>query len=216
MAYEHDVFISYKREPSWTPWTRDHFKKLLQSYLGQDLGRQPDIFVDERITVGADWVDSLGEHLAKSRVLLAIFSADYFGSDWCVHELDMMLERSRACSRAKAEDARLIVPVVVHDGEHIPSAVQRLQPARFEKYRIAHINDASPDYHEFSKAMKQLSPAVAAAIKGAPAFATKWAAHHKARFNTIFKNSAASKPTLPTGFVLRRPSPPLKVPRPAI
>jgi hypothetical protein len=33
MTYQHDVFISYKREANWTPWTRDHFKNLLQSYL---------------------------------------------------------------------------------------------------------------------------------------------------------------------------------------
>jgi TIR domain len=216
MAYDHDVFISYKREQLWTPWTRDHFKKLLQSYLAQDLGYTPDIFVDERVTVGADWVDSLGEHLAKSRVLLAIFSADYFGSDWCVHELDMMLERSLACPRARAEDARLIVPVVVHDGELIPTPVQRLQPAPFDKYRIAHINEASPDYHEFSKAMKVLSPSVATAINGAPNFSTKWVGHHKTRFNQIFQNSAARKATPPTKFVLKRPSPPRRVPRPTI
>lgn len=53
MSYAHDVFISYKREARWTAWTRDHFRKLLASYLQQDLGREPEIFVDERIVVGA-------------------------------------------------------------------------------------------------------------------------------------------------------------------
>lgn len=216
MAYEHDVFISYKREQCWTPWTRDHFKKLLKSYLQQDLGHEPDIFVDERIVVGADWVDSLAEHLAKSRVLVAIFSADYFGSDWCVHELDMMLERSQACHGAKAEDARLIIPVVVHDGHLIPKPVKRLQPADFAAYRIAHINDASADYHEFSKEMKKLSPMVAKAIQGTPVFDAAWVDHHKQRFNEVFENTEVKTRTPPTKFFLVPPLPPRSVPRPTI
>lgn len=216
MAYEHDVFISYKREPNWTLWTRDHFKTLLKSYLQQDLGQEPDIFVDERIVVGADWVDSLAEHLAKSKVLIAIFSGDYFGSDWCVHELDMMLERSQACHGAKAEDARLIIPVVVHDGDHIPKPVKRLQPADFAAYRIAHINNASPDYHEFSKEMRKLSPMVAKAIQETPAFDAKWIAHHKERLNVVFDNMEAKIHTPPVKFTLSRPTPPKVVPRPLI
>lgn len=216
MAYEHDVFISYKREENWTPWTRDHFKKLLKSYLQQDLGREPEIFVDERIVVGADWVNSLAEHLAKARVLITIFSADYFGSDWCVHELDLMLERSQSCHGATAEDARLIIPVVVHDGDLIPKPVKRLQPADFAAYRIAHINNASPDYHEFSKEIKKLSPMVANAILGSPTFNKKWLKHHKERFNTVFENLEAKIHTPPTKFSLKRPTPPKAVPRPLI
>ena len=216
MAYEHDIFISYKREYCWTPWTRDHFKKLLKSYLQQDLGREPNIFVDERIIVGADWVNSLAEHLANSKILISIFSADYFGSDWCVHELDMMLERSRACLGANAEDARLIIPVVVHDGEYIPKPVKRLQPADFAAYRIAYINETSPDYHEFSKEMRRLSPMVAKAIQEAPVFDSKWIDHHKERFNKVFENLEKNLPTDPEQFVLRRPLAPIMVPRPTI
>lgn len=213
MSYKHDVFISYKRELCWTPWTRDHFKKLLASYLQQDLGRAPEIFVDERIIVGADWVDSLAEHLATSRVLVAIFSADYFGSDWCIHELDLMVERSQAVPGAKAEDVRLIIPVIVHDGNLIPHPVTRRQPAHLEKYRIAHINDATPDYHEFSKEMRTLSPMVATAINGAPDYDDKWIAHHKQRLNAVF--DAADKKTHfpPTKFKLVPPSPPSAPPR---
>ncbi len=81
MDYKHDVFISYRRQELWTSWTRDHFKPLLGSYLQQELGGKPDIFVDERIEVGIDWVDALAEHLAASKIMVAIFSGDYFGSD---------------------------------------------------------------------------------------------------------------------------------------
>jgi hypothetical protein len=213
MAYQHDVFISYRRELLWTPWTRDHFKKLLSCYLQQELGRQPEIFVDERIVVGADWVDDLGEHLATSAVLVAIFSGDYFGSDWCLHELDLMLERSRAVPKAKPDDARLIIPVVVHDGELIPQPVKRLQPAQLDKYRIAYICEQTPDYHEFSKAMKALAPAVAAAIRNAPDDDPTWIAHHQGRFNEVFEAQESGTTLDPRQFVAKRPVPPTAPPR---
>jgi hypothetical protein len=208
------MFISYKRQECWTPWTRDHFKKLLQGYLQQDLGRAPEIFVDERITVGSDWVDSLAEHLACSRVLVAIFSADYFGSDWCVHELDLMLERSQAIPHAKADDARLIIPVIVHDGDLIPVPVKRIQPDHLEKYRIAYINESTSDYHDFSKAIRDLSPMVANAVTSAPDFEAKWMDHHKERLNRIFDESEKGRCVLPTKFTLTKPSPPTTPPRP--
>jgi hypothetical protein len=214
MAYRHDVFISYRREPNWTPWTRDHFKKLLACYLQQELGGAPEIFVDERIVVGADWVEELGEQLATSKVLIAIFSGDYFGSDWCLHELDLMLERSRAVPKAKPEDARLIIPVVVHDGDLIPEPIKRLQPAPLHKYRIACMCEATPDYHDFSKAMRDLvAPAVAAAIRNAPDSDPKWIAHHQERFNAVFAAMESGQTLDPKQFMARRPAPPTAPPR---
>lgn len=109
MAYQHDVFISYKREQLWTPWTRDHFKKLLQSYLSQDLGRSPDIFVDERVEVGEDWVGALAHLKAANRYdeaeplmrrALAI-DEQSFGSDHpkVATRLNNLAELLRATSR---------------------------------------------------------------------------------------------------------------------
>src|SRR3954451_9800243 len=98
MTYRHDVFISYKRELNWTDWTRDHFKELLKSYLQQDLGRTPDVFLDEHLEsdFGIDWVRGLGTHLATAKVIVVLFSRDYFASDWCVHELDLAMERAQS------------------------------------------------------------------------------------------------------------------------
>ncbi len=150
MPYQHDVFISYRRDTAWTQWTREHFKELLQTYLLDDLNRRPDIFLDERIEVGADWVDELGEHLARSKVVVALFSGSYFSSDWCIHELDLIVERAKG---AALPESRLIIPVVGHDGEHIPDCVARIQQADISKYRVAWLNKNAPDYYEVSKAI---------------------------------------------------------------
>jgi len=187
MSYQHDVFISYKRQELWTPWARDHFKKLLKAYLGQELDAEPDIFVDERLQVGADWVDALGEHLATSKVLIAIFSGDYFGSDWCLHELDLMLARSEEVSKGKASRLPLIIPVVVHDGESIPPEAKRIQPADMARFRNPYISGCAEDYYAFAQAMGQLAPQVADAIKAAPVFKSQWIGRCKKRFNSLYK-----------------------------
>lgn len=119
MSYQNHIFVSYKREELWTPWTRDRLKQLLISYLQPELGgERPEIFVDEFIDIGADYVDTLAEQLATSMALVAIFSGDYFASDWCLHELDLMLDRIGG-------RPGLIFPVVVHDCDSLPAPIDR-------------------------------------------------------------------------------------------
>jgi hypothetical protein len=213
MAYRHDVFISYKRQEVWTPWTRDHFKKLLNVYLQQELGWEPDIFVDERLAVGGDWVDGLAGHLAASRVLVAIFSGDYFGSDWCLHELDLMLARADAVAGGPAGRAPLIIPVVVHDGERIPPKAKRIQPADLSRFRIAYINKDTTLYQEFSQAMAQLAPHVAAAIQAAPAFDDRWVGDCQQRFNQVYEAECQNTWLEPETFQAQRPAPPNAPPK---
>lgn len=206
MPYKHDVFISYRRDVKRTPWTREHFKELLQAYLLDDLGRKAEIFIDERIEVGADWVDGLGENLAKSKVLVALLSRSYFGSDWCVHELDLIFERARQLKGSFLPEARLIIPVVVHDGEQIPNEIARLQKADISKYWVAELNTKAPDYPEFSNAIKRLSPAVAEAVEAVetgPAFDDSWIACCKKRFGEVYEASEKGTRLAPTQFALK-------------
>lgn len=212
MSYQHDVFISYRRQELWTPWARDHFKKLLEAYLQPELGVEPNIFVDERIHVGADWVDALGEHLATSKVLVAIFSGDYFGSDWCLHELDLMLARSTAASKGK-KHVHLIIPVIVHDGELIPPEAKRIQSTDMAKFRNPYINKETQDYQDFADAMGKLAPQVAEVIRSAPAFENKWIKQHRKRFNEVYKASILHKNLEPKQFIANRPAPPTAPPK---
>jgi hypothetical protein len=213
MPYQYDVFISYKRDVAWTQWTRDHFKKCLRSYLLDDLGHDPEIFIDERIEIGADWVEGLGESLAKSRVVVAIFSGSYFGSDWCVHELDLIVERARGCKGAGMPEARLIIPVLGHDGELIPDPVDRIQRTDISKYRVAWINESAPDYPEFSKVIKGMSPFIAKAVKNAPAFEDNWVASCQSRFGEVFQASKKGSRLPPTQFTLKTSHPPAAPPQ---
>ena len=68
--------------------------------------------------------------------MVALLSKDYFSSDWCVHELDLMMER--------ASNQDLIIPIVVHDGEVIPDAVRQLQYADFREFAIPVLPGCGP------------------------------------------------------------------------
>jgi hypothetical protein len=181
MDYLYDVFISYRRHPEWTPWTRQHVRNLLDAYLTQELGQSPRIFVDDRIEPGADWPHRLGESLARSRVLVVIFSGDYFGSPWCLHELDLMHTRL-----LRFPDSSLIVPVLGHDGDLIPGEIARLQRFDLTAFRNTDLQRRTPRYEQFSEAIRDLAPHVASAIGTAPRFDPAWVEEFRHRFDQVY------------------------------
>jgi hypothetical protein len=167
MSYQNDVFISYRREKNaWTPWARDTFKLALESCLQRELGDPPKIFIDDQTPIGANFVNHLASALAKSKVMIALLSKDYFSSDWCVHELDLMMER------AGGND--LIIPIVVHDGQAIPDAVALLQWADFRSYAIPALSHAGRLHAEFWSTLVGLAPRIGNAIETAPDYDPRW------------------------------------------
>jgi TIR domain len=193
MGYQNHLFVSYKREELWTPWTRDRLKRLLVSYLQPELGEYPEIFVDEFIDVGADYVDTLAERLATSMALVAIFSRDYFASDWCLHELDLMLDRMGG-------RPGLIFPVVVHDCEKLPAPINRIKPADLKKFRITHMAETGITYEEFSSAIKALAPGLAQVVRRAPEFKSVWVSTCASRLNEVYSALRAGDSCSPSHF----------------
>jgi hypothetical protein len=207
MAYTHDVFISYRRHAMWTPWVRDKVKPLLDGYMTQELGRQVDIFVDERIDPGVDWPHALGTSLASSRVMFAIFSGDYFGSEWCLHELDLMHQRQQ-CYPGTA----VIIPVIGHDGELIPVEIAKLQPVDMKEFRNPDIQPHTPRSERFADAMLKLAPRIRAAIVGAPPYDPIWTSACCARFSDIYAASNSGR-TVDLQTITRKPLPSPALPR---
>jgi hypothetical protein len=206
MSYGSDVFISYRREKhAWTPWARDTFRPALESCLQRELGDPPKIFIDHQTPIGANFVNHLASALARSKVMVALLSKDYFSSDWCVHELDLMMER------AGGND--LIIPVVVHDGHSIPDAVGLLQHADFRNYAIPALCDAGQLHAEFWSALMSLAPRIGSAIEAVPAFDPKWEPFFKQRFTQVHAAWKAGQRVPPKWFTLKTSSPPMTPPR---
>ena len=121
-----------------------------------------------------------------------------------------MLARAAAVGRSDYLEG-IIIPVVAHDGELIPDKINQLTRTDIKKYRIAHINRNTQDYHDFSLLIRDLSPAVANAISDAPTFQDAGVGECCSRFRDVFDAAIQGTSLAPKNFVLK-PFPGLSTP----
>jgi hypothetical protein len=125
--YSYDAFLSYSRKGEWPRFIERLFRPMLAHWLGAELGRTPKIYYDRRdVETGQRWPARLADGLSSSRVLVALWSKEYFSSDWCVAELTQMLTREESV-RVSGSDPRLVLATVIHDGEDFPASVADIQ-----------------------------------------------------------------------------------------
>ncbi len=124
MGYKYDLFISYKNQPGLVGWIADHFQPMLQRRLEFELPHQPTIFRDKvSIEAGDEWDPAIREALAKSRLMVAVLTPQYFTSPWCVAEWSAMEAREKLLKDARN---KLLIPVKFSNGDSFPgSATQR-------------------------------------------------------------------------------------------
>jgi len=129
MVYEYDVFYSYKTGFPFGDWVHEHLLPFLESYLGNALNRNVNLFVDRNgISSGDAWPERIKRALAHSRCLVAVWAPLYFNSLWCRYECAVMLYRERQLGyRTINNPSGLILPINVFDGEHFPDFAQEIQ-----------------------------------------------------------------------------------------
>lgn len=175
MSYQFDVFISYRRHGAWPTWVADCFLPVFMHWLGEELGRTANVFYDVTLETGHDWPIELGNALASSRILIPLFSRQYFNSNWCKTELALICARERLCGLPTIlRPQRLIVPAIIHDGDEIPQAVRSIQAAKLQEYSNAFMTPKSASMEDLSNKLCQWIPDVAKAIKRAPEHDESW------------------------------------------
>jgi len=126
--YEYDIFISYRRRQPVMDWMRYHFYPMLNERLPDCLPYTPNVFIDWNIETGAEWSAELSRALKRSRCLVAIWSAEYFRSAWCLAEWQTMRERERILGlRSESNPAGLIYAVRFSDGKYFPQEARSIQ-----------------------------------------------------------------------------------------
>jgi hypothetical protein len=176
MAYEYDVFVSYRRHAEWPKWVREIFLPLFSHWLGEELGRNAQIFVDHQIETGDSWPQRLGSALGQSKVLVPLFSRQYFASGWCQRELQHMLSRERAFGFRTTEHPNgLVNPAYIHDGNDFPSQVRHIQAASLQAYSNVRLAKNSPTEEQLSEAIRDWVPNIVHAIGSAPECDPRWA-----------------------------------------
>lgn len=190
MAYQYDVFISYKRGWLVESWLTNQFLPLFSAYLTEHIHQYCDrdpspIFLDQTeineniradrrldnfggIEPGARWQDALEHAIKHSRCLLAIWSPGYFRSQWCMKEWDSFQTRQTAAMQHLCE------PIVIHDCYDpikMPPDLAAIQAFRFNKtFFVGNAFTSSPGYLELQQLCDQLAESIARKIAEVPNF----------------------------------------------
>lgn len=177
MAYEHDFFLSYRREPPVGKWVHTHFAPLLRQWLNESCDRPVEVFVDvDEITPGSEWPMRLRHALARSRFLVPVFSPSYFRSRWCLAELATMQARERALGlRTEADPRELIFPVNFHDGKHFAPSVKTIETVDLRSWnQPSEAFAQTPDYVALTRAVQKFAARLADLVEVAPAWDPGW------------------------------------------
>ncbi|MDH3892313.1 MAG: toll/interleukin-1 receptor domain-containing protein [candidate division Zixibacteria bacterium] len=194
MAYQYDIFLSYRRNPETLRWIHQHLQPLLTLRVSLELGRDPVIFIDDQIEAGTDWPLELATKLATSRVLIPLWSKTYFNSKWCMEELSIMLAREEETSRRKPDNPRgLVIPGIIHDGDEFPAEISRIQYFELRECFNVRMAKDSPRAEELDEILNQQAPAIAKAIEAAPQWQPQWPKTAAAEFYRVYYNE--QKPT---------------------
>ena len=134
--YEYDIFVSYHRGQRLVPggkwplsddgrWVHRVFMPCFEHWMKQE---NPDVRIafDQRLDPGVQWRPTLQNWVKRSRIMLAIWNAPYFRSDFCRCELYSMLRRQDTL-RSQHPDLRLVIPIVYYDGQWFDAEAKAIQ-----------------------------------------------------------------------------------------
>jgi hypothetical protein len=176
LAYEYDVFLSYRRKPPVDQWVQNHFHPQLQDWLDESSAEERRVFIDVQAETGVAWPENLKRALSRSRLLVAVFSPRYFRSAWCIAEFQTMLERERVLGLRTQDNPRgLILPVRFSDGEHFPDDAKNI-----EQFDLSHWNFAAPAfsqsvaYLQFLERVQKFARDVSNRLADIPAWDDAW------------------------------------------
>ncbi len=197
--YRYDVFISYRRFKGWPRWVTK-FRKPFEHWLGEELGREPQIFYDAHIEDGTDWPLELANGLADARVLVPLLSRQYWSSPWCRAELAHMLAREQSMGMPSGDNPHgIIFPLQLHDGEDSPAQVKRIQTPDISAFANPWMLPEGRKFEQFADRIKKWAKSVAEGIRQAPEFRAEWrnlARDALERVLTLPEPSAVPMPSL--------------------
>lgn len=177
-GYKYDVFLSYSRSGQWETFVDNIFEPILLHWLGEELGRTPVVFKDRAtLSIGQDWHEMLEDALRASRVMITLWSRQYFSSEWCRRELSFMLARANEF-KGRGAFNRIILPATIHDGNRFPPSLSVLQALNLSEYADPFMTERSVLREKLSGKIQGLSRDAASAIETVPNDSFQWNVHY--------------------------------------
>lgn len=176
MAYQYDVFISYRSTSR--QWLRELFLPTFRHFLEEEVGKDVRIFVDwHDIQTGNAWNERLRNGLLYSKCLVSLLLPTYFESNWCKKEFAVFEHRSRQNGMLSlAIPEGLIIPVVLHSGREFPDVVRSIQYRDYGKFYVPNIEGFKnlKKYPQLQEEIKDLVRVVAQTLQNTPQWHPDW------------------------------------------
>lgn len=173
--YHNDIFISYSRVGATSEWLRRHLVPMLSERLELELGREPSIFFDNALNAGGTWPVELGRELARSRVLLALWSKPYLTSHWCAREMAIMRARENSLNlRSPHNPNGTIFISIIHDGETMPDTLEMIQKSEIKEFYNTRMVTGGQKAEGLMERLTTLAPDLATMIEAAPPYRSQW------------------------------------------
>ncbi|SFH22491.1 TIR domain-containing protein [Amycolatopsis regifaucium] len=174
--YKYDVFISYSRHGSAPKWLLNHFYPKLEEYLIDEVYPSPKIFIDKGMSRGVAWSPELKSALRYSKIMIAVLSAPYFGSNWCMAEWGSMAAREKMLGLASDDRPQgLIYPVRYSDSVHFENEGRLRSWWDFKGLdgadRAFH---GSKDWHAFQLKVRDCARDLAELLRQVPPWQPDW------------------------------------------
>jgi hypothetical protein len=131
MAYEYDIFFSYRRDAVSDAW-HENLKNKLRFWVGEEADiEEVRVFFDkEEIRTGYRWREKIAKSLLESKCIVCIWSPQYFRSRYCVAEWLSFHRRSELTNK------NLVAPASRADGSKFPPLAKQVQMASFDDYFV--------------------------------------------------------------------------------
>lgn len=177
MSYSYDVFISYRHAGVVRDWVLNHFHPRLQEWLNAASLTEVSVFVDElSVETGSDLPEAIRQALSRSKVMVPVYSPQYFSSSWCQTEFHTMVERLRRCGLPTSDDPRtLVVPVKFNDGDHFTELACGFKYDDFSSFAQPYpVYAESVGYLEFANRVKALADTIVGRFDAVPPWDSDW------------------------------------------
>lgn len=173
MTYEFDIFVSYRRTDTIGRWVKNHFVPRLQERLNEVAPKDIQIFCDYKMADGVNFPAELKRQINASSLLLAIWSANYFRSNWCMAEWGSFRERQKQLGLFSDDHTQgLIYPVRHSDGDFFHSEARITQNGKdFSNLNYPEESfKTTAKYLEFDDLVKKVAEDLVVQLRDIPAW----------------------------------------------
>jgi hypothetical protein len=175
-GYEFDVFISYARRGSAQKWLLNHFYPKLKDCLADQIAPVPKVYIDRSMPRGVHWPSNLRKTLRHTKIIVPVFTPQYFASPWCLAELHSMREREKILGLGGLEVPQgLIYPILYSDSDSFPDEARERSWFDFKGLDMPEpVFQESRLFERFHKLVVEMAEDIARLLKQIPEWQADW------------------------------------------